>query len=528
MSDNDAGLVAQGLGKLYDGNWAIQDVSLRIEPGTVVALVGHNGAGKSTLLRALSGAERPDEGEVLIDGKRVVMSSPADAAAAGIACVYQELSLVDQLTVAQNLYLGCELNKGGILSRKEMADQTDRLCEEFKIPVSSSDMVGDLPVAQRQMVEVVRAVHRGSRYLLLDEPTTALELAQIEQLLETIRALARDRGIGVMLVDHKLDEVFAVAEKVIALSNGHVVLQGTTDEVDRAAVVRAVVGHDSASVELDMQAGTVALESSPMDAGFLIDPQKAIFVADHIRSPRLRDVSLSVEPGQILGIYGLVGAGRSRFLRTVYGVEPLTSGSFLIKKEEYVPRSARYAIQRHIALVPEERKRDGFIPMMSGRDNAALPVLDRFERFFFLMWARIRANADEIMKRVTVRGDVSAPLSRLSGGNQQKVLFAKAIMQSPQVLLLDEPTKGVDIGAKEEIHSLIRGLAEKTGAAVLMVSSEEEELIDVADVVTVFRGGFCDGVVYPAKGLTQARLRELAWSEEGLEPSEFQVATCPS
>jgi len=514
VADNDAGLVAQSVGKLYDGNWALRDVSLRVEPGTVVALVGHNGAGKSTLLRSLSGVERPDEGTLWIDGRKLVMTRPSEATAAGIACVHQELSLVDYLTVAQNLYLGHEMGTAGVLSRRAMTKEADRLCEEFNIPARGSDNVGDLPVAQRQMVEVVRAVHRGSRYLLLDEPTTAMEQAQIQQLLDTIRTLAATRNIGIMLVDHKLDEVFAVAQQVVALSNGHVVLQGTTDEVDRAAVVRAVVGHATGPVTTTARAVTEPLRVIAEDPD-----QEVAFSAEHISGPRLQDISLSVGSRQVLGIYGLVGAGRTRFLRTVYGLEPVSGGTFTLHGEPYVPHSVRYAIQHHIALVSEERKRDGFVPMMSGRDNAALPVLDRFERLYVLLWSKIHAAADAAMERVTVHGDVKAPLSRLSGGNQQKVLFAKAAMQEPQLLLLDEPTKGVDIGAKAEIHALIRQLADQTGAAVLMVSSEEEELLDVADAVVVFRAGFCDGKAYDVSTLTIPRLRELAWASAQPEPA---------
>lgn len=528
--DGDAGLVARGLWKSYEGSWALTDVSLRAEPGVVVALVGHNGAGKSTLLRALSGAERPDRGELVVDGVRMTFASPGEATDAGIACVYQELSLVEQLTVAQNLFLGREHLRAGLLSRRAMAAEADRLCEEFGIAARGSDVVGTLSVAQRQMVEVARAVNRGSRYLLLDEPTTALELAQVEQLFATIRHLTREKRIGVLLVDHKLDEVFAVAERVVALSNGRVVLDGPTSEVDRAAVVRAVVGGEDDAQEVAAEllrredgegvAGPAAShpDAPPLRAEGPGSPPPlgpVVMSAEHVGGARLRDISLEVHAGEVLGIYGLVGAGRTRFLRTVYGVEPQLRGTLRLHGRPYVPRSARHAMRHGVAFLSEERKLDGFVPVLSGRDNVVLPVLDRFRRAFVLRWPRLHASADEALARVSVRGDVHAPLSKLSGGNQQKVLFAKAILQDPQVLLLDEPTKGVDIGAKAEIHALVGALAHERGTAVVMVSTEEEELLSVADRVVVFRAGECDGRVLDASGLTPARLRELAWSDAG-------------
>src|SRR5216684_364691 len=258
------GLVIQGLSKAYEGVWALNQVSLSVFPGQVVALAGHNGAGKSTLLRSLSGAERPDRGAIILDGVRKNFAHPSDAAAAGIACVYQELSLIDELTVAQNLFLGQERTHGGRLERRTMNDIADQLCGEFGIHARATDPVGALPVAQKQMVEVIRAVRRGSRYLLLDEPTTALEPTQIDHLLTIVRTLTREKDLGVLLVDHKLDEVFAVADYIVALSNGRLVLDGPVATVDRAAVVKAVVGdHPAAGVIADGEQTRSAAAGEP-------------------------------------------------------------------------------------------------------------------------------------------------------------------------------------------------------------------------------------------------------------------------
>lgn len=512
------GLVIQDLSKAYEGVWALDQVSLSVFPGQVVALAGHNGAGKSTLLRSLSGAERPDRGAVILDGVRKNFAHPSDAAAAGIACVYQELSLIDELTVAQNLFLGQERTHGGRLERRTMNEIADQLCDEFGIHTRATDLVGALPVAQKQMVEVIRAVRRGSRYLLLDEPTTALEPAQIEHLLTIVRTLTREKELGVLLVDHKLDEIFAVADYIVALSNGRLVLAGPAATVDRAAVVKAVVGEHPAegAVGDGEQTRSAAAAEPDLDLARRAQAaasEPAVLVARNLRGPRLTDVSLQVHEGEILGVYGLVGSGRTRFLRTVYGAEPMVSGTLTLDGADYAPKRPGRAIKAGVAFVSEERKHDGLIPQLSARVNVVIPVLDRFRRFGVLKWPDLRQSADDVLAAVTIRGDTRMPVSSLSGGNQQKALFARATLQAPRLLLLDEPTKGVDIGAKAEIYSIVHALARDKRVAVIVVSSEEEEILTLADRATIFRLGVCDGSTYRTAGLTVAKLRELAWTD---------------
>ena len=512
------GLVVQDLSKAYEGVWALDQVSLSVLPGQVVALAGHNGAGKSTLLRSLSGAERPDCGAIILDGVRKNFSHPSDAAAAGIACVYQELSLIDELTVAQNLFLGQERTHGGRLERRTMNDIADQLCGEFGIHARATDPVRGLPVAQKQMVEVIRAVRRGSRYLLLDEPTTALEPTQIDHLLKIVRTLTREKDLGVLLVDHKLDEVFAVADYIVALSNGHLVLDGPAATVDRAAVVKAVVGeHPADGAVGDGEQTRSAAAGQPdrdlASRGQAPASESAVLVACNLRGPRLTDVSLQAHEGEILGVYGLVGSGRTRFLRTVYGAEPIISGTLSLDGRDYAPKRPGRAVKAGVAFVSEERKYDGLIPQLSARVNVVIPVLDRSRRFGLLNWRDLRQSADEALDAVAIRGDTSAPVSSLSGGNQQKALFARATLQAPRLLLLDEPTKGVDIGAKAEIYSIVHALARDKRVAVIVVSSEEEEILTLADRVTIFRLGACDGSTYQTADLTVAKLRQLAWSD---------------
>jgi ABC-type sugar transport system ATPase subunit len=459
-------LIARGVTKRYEQTLALDDVSLALTPGEVHALVGHNGAGKSTLLRILAGAERPDAGG-LHDGEQpLAFSAPADALALGISTVYQELSLVDDLTVAENVFLGRKISSRRRVEKSTMRRATQDLLEEFDVEASAGDKVRNLPVAVRQLIEIVAALGRNTRFLLLDEPTTALEHRQVARVLEIIGRLARDRGLAVLLIDHKLDEVFAVADRVTALANGRVVLAGTTAEVGREDVVHAIVGESASAEGLD----PAPVPTRRRESG------APVLRVEHLRSERLEDVTLTARAGQILGIYGLVGSGRTRFLRTLLGLEPYENGALELGGEPYRPTGPRAAIARGVAYLSEERKADGFIPMLAPLENVALPVMQRFERFGVLRRRSLRAAASKALAEVDVRGRVDGKMTELSGGNQQKVLFGRALLQRPRLLLLDEPTKGVDIGAKAEIHDLVRRFA-GAGDAVIVVSSEEEELL---------------------------------------------------
>ncbi len=503
MTTPGSGLVVSGVSKTYGATHALSNVSLEILPGQVVALIGHNGAGKSTLLRALAGAEVPNEGTISVDGRTVHFQSPSAAAAAGIACVYQELSLVNELTIAENLFLGAEKFRGLLLDRREMNSQADRLLAEYAIPAAATDLVARLPVAQRQLLEVVRAINRDAKYLLLDEPTTALERDQVEELLKIIRHLVRERGMGVLFINHKLNEVYAIADYIVGLANGEVVLRGDAKTVTADQVVEAIVGDDDGH-----GASGTAKSSSPATRA---PTDKVTLEVRGLHGNGLNGVDLKVHAGEILGIYGLNGSGRSRFLRTVYGIEPLAHGEMLLDGARYRPHDPEQAIAHGIAFVPEERKSDGFVPQMTSVENIILPVLDRFMRFGILSWRRLKLAADGALAQVPILGDVEEPITSLSGGNQQKTLFARAILLAPNVLLLDEPTKGVDIGAKAEIHQIIRDFA-SDGRSVIVVSSEEEELLEVSDRVVIFRHGHCDGRAVAVSDLSVADLRRGAWA----------------
>ncbi len=521
-----AALVAQDVSKRYGRTLALEGVTLALTPGEVHGLVGHNGAGKSTLLRLLAGAERPDVGAIMIGGRRQSFAGPADAIAAGVASVYQELSLVDQLTVAQSIFLGRERTRGGRLAKGEMEAAAARLCADFGLDVDPTAKVGELAVARRQMVEIVAALQRNARSRLLDEPTTALVADRIEQLRATVRRLAREEGLAVLLVDHKLDEVFAVADRVTALANGAVVLAGAVGEVVQADVVRAIVGE---VVQADVVRAIVG-EATPVEAttgspaagaarpaGGAGEPRLRV---EGLATERLRGVSLVAGAGQILGLYGLVGSGRSRFLRTLVGLERPTAGVVTLEGRRYRPRGPRDAIAAGVAYLSEERKADGFVPAMTPPANVTLPVLDRFATGGVLRRGAMAGAALDELRRVRIRGRLDGPIRDLSGGNQQKTLFARATLERPRLLLLDQPTKGVDIGAKAEIHAIVRDLAASQGIAVVVVSDEEDEILGLADEIAVFRDGRCDGTTYPRGTIDARRLRQLAWTGVGADAVE--------
>ncbi len=353
---------------------------------------------------------------------------------------------------------------------------------------------------------MARAIHRDAKYLLLDEPTTALEQNQIDALIETIRRLTRERDIGVLLIDHKLDEVYAVADFIVGLANGRIVLSGAADALSREQVVEAIVGAGA-----DAEREGALIEGASLRKQATKPAGKTAFEARELASIGLAGASLTVAEGEIVGVYGLVGSGRTQFLRAIYGAGPVFAGEMRLAGEPYRPADPEDAIAHGVAFLSEERKSDGFIPQMSSIDNIVLPVLGRHRSAGFLNWAALRNAAAEALAGIAVRGDVEEPITALSGGNQQKVLFARATLQSPKLLLLDEPTKGVDIGAKAEIYEIIRNLA-RQGRSVIVVSSEEEELIELSDRVVVFRNGVCDGEAIPDEDLSVANLRRHAWA----------------
>jgi ABC-type sugar transport system ATPase subunit len=514
------GLAVFDVVKAYAGVPVLHGVSVAVRPGDVVGLVGHNGAGKSTLLRIVAGATRADSGAIVVDGRTAAIGSPGDAIAAGIATVYQELSLLPNLTVTQNVFLGDERRRGGLLRRSEMRDAARALAADFGLDVDVDRPVGDYPVATRQLLEIAVAVHRDARYVLLDEPTTSLEGRQVDVFLDTVRSLACESGLGIVLVDHKLDELYRVANRIVALVDGRVRIDAPLDQVGRTEIVEAIAGEEGVALlrgePVAPAAGgpTTAPAARVADAG---SPSSATSAGRRLevrglRAKGVEHVDLVAEPGRVLGLYGLVGAGRTELLRTLVGLERREGGEVVLAGQPYAPRNPAAAQRAGVVYLTEERKSDGIVPRLDCTTNVVLPVLGRHRRWGLLDRRALNATAQALMEQLRVRGDRRGQVVNLSGGNQQKVLLARALAQDPAVLLLDEPTKGVDLGVKAEIHRLIRSLAHDRGLTVVVVSSEEDEICEVADDIIVLAHGTTDGTPVPPDQRTPAALRHIAWA----------------
>jgi len=492
---------AKGITKAFSGVDVLHGVDLTIKAGVLHGLLGHNGAGKSTLLKIMAGAFQPDGGTLSLGSEKVQFASPREALAQGIGCVYQELRLIPNLTVAENLFLGRERKKAGFKQIAEMNAYSAKLLETHGLLMDVTRPVKELSHPEKQLVEVIANLEGDVRFLFLDEPTTALDGQQAAELLKNIRTIARERQVGMVLVSHKLDEVLGVCDEVTVLSSGRVVYYAQGESMSHKAVVDAIVGgshskHEQGKTEM------------PNDNRPTHDD--IFMVVKNLGGKRLKSVNLTVKKGEILGLYGLVGSGRTRFLRSLYGVEAITRGSVILDGKAYQPKSPKEAIANAIAFLTEERKVDGFIPLMSALQNVALSTLPRYRHRGLVRLGAMQAATRRSLIAIATHGRLDGAVTSLSGGNQQKVLLARIIEQDAQLILLDEPTKGVDIGAKADIYDIIRNLG-REGRSIIVASSEEEELMEICDRIAIFRHGYCDGSALPVADWSAARLREAAW-----------------
>lgn len=470
-------LEMRGISKTFPGVRALRDVSLTLYPGEVHSLMGENGAGKSTLMKILSGAYQADAGaEILIDGQAVVIDGPLSAKALGVAVIYQELTLCASLSVAENIYLGRELRRGGRVDRAAMeaacADILTRLGASF----GPRTVVGGLSIAERQLVEIARAVHAKARILVMDEPTTPLSSRETDRLFELIRQL-RAEGLAIVYVSHRMAEIYELSDRVSVLRDGSYV--GTLDraELSADALVQMMVGRDlSGFYKKDHRA---------------YEPGKVVMAVRNMRDGgRVRDCSFDLHAGEVLGIAGLVGAGRTELARLIFGADPRSGGELVVDGVPVRLRTPRDAIRAGVVYLTEDRKGRGLFLDMSVRDNINVCACSGDARgagVLNLAKARERANAairDLAIRVPNSRVNVGA----LSGGNQQKVLLSRLLEIKPRVLILDEPTRGVDIGAKSEIYRIINDLAQR-GVGVIVISSELPEIVGTADRVLVMREG---------------------------------------
>lgn len=476
-SELSAGLLrAEGLIKSFGVVKALRGVDLTVTAGSVHAVVGHNGAGKSTLMNLLSGVYPPDYGRILLDGKEVRFTSPRDALNQGISMVHQELSVIPDLDVGENIFLGREpLTQLNLVRRRELYARAEEVLAELKLDVSARALCSTLSVGARQMIEIAQAVSRRARILILDEPTSALSETEQERLFEFIERL-QARGLGILYVSHKLDEVKRLSDTVTVLRDGALVTTLPTLELDHGKMVELMVGH-------------VVTRGPPTVA-----PSDAIGVeVTHLASEEsgIRDVSFSARRGEIVGLAGMLGSGRTELFEILFGLRRFDSGSIRVLDKPIRPRSPLEAMAAKIALVPEDRRNQGIFSGLPIWKNIALSA---FHDLFRATLGTVRegkarqAAREEVERFHIATPSINNEIQLLSGGNQQKVILARWLLRRPDVLLLDDPTAGIDVGAKDEIHAFIRSLAEK-GLTVVMSSSEFPELLDVCHRILVIRNG---------------------------------------
>jgi ribose transport system ATP-binding protein len=498
MSNGNAAprLEVRSVSKIFPGVRALTDVQLRLYPGEVLALLGENGAGKSTLMKILAGIQLPDSGRILVDGQPVAIESVRAASALGIALIHQELNLADNLDVGANLFLGREPRYPlGILRRGEIERQSVQVLQQVGLTLPPRTLVGSLPIGKQQLVEIAKALAVNARILIMDEPTSSLSAREAETLFQVVKDL-RQRGVSIIYISHRLGEVTELADRVTVLRDGRNAGELARHEIDHDRMVRLMVGRDLSQFyarqphpvgEFALQASGVATPAFPQHR-----------------------LDLSVRSGEIVGVAGLVGAGRTELLRVLFGVDPLQGGQIRAAGRTLRLRSPSDAIRAGIALVPEDRKGAGLIVQMSVRHNLSLAAVRRHQRLGGILNHRHeRQLAREMIQRLNIKTPHDAQVVRyLSGGNQQKVVLGKWLSLRPRVLLMDEPTRGIDVGAKREIYQLMEQLAAE-GVAILFVSSEMEEILGMSDRVLVMHEGRVRGELSRDQ-LTEQRIMQLA------------------
>jgi ABC-type sugar transport system ATPase subunit len=486
----------RGITKTFPGVTALSDVNLTVEFGRIHAIVGENGAGKSTLMKVLSGVYQPTSGTTEIAGTEVRLTRPADAMRLGIRMVHQELNLAPDLTVAENVFLGRMPKRWGIVDRARMVADTTDLLAGLGASIDANALLGDLPISQQQLVEITKAYAADPRIIVLDEPTSSLSEGETVALFSILRRM-KSHGVAIIYISHRLKEVLDIADEVTVLRDGAMVDSRPVAGITAAGMIRHMVGREVTNVfpKTPARSGAPVMQVEGLSDG-----------------RNFRNISLEARRGEILGLTGLIGAGRTELARVLFGLERPVVGRILIGGKPVTINSPAEAVRAGIAYVPEDRKAMGIVPAMNIRENISLPILRRISQV-----GRISASEDATLAKSYVRdlgispSDPERRISLLSGGNQQKAIIAKWLSTKPSVLILDEPTRGIDVGAKAEIHRIIGALVAE-GMAVIMISSELLEVIGVCDRVLVMRDG--EGVaLLDRPDLTEERIMALATGE---------------
>ncbi len=466
--------------KEFPGVVALDDVQLKIRPGSVHALMGENGAGKSTLMKIIAGIYNPDKGEVRFAGKKLDIKTPIDALNSGIAMIHQELNLMNTMTVAENVWIRREpKNALGLIDHDQMNKQTQALFDELNLNLDPKAMVGDLTVAQKQMIEISKAVSYNSDVLIMDEPTSAITESEVERLFTIIRDL-KSKGVGIVYITHKMDELFEIADELTVFRDGQFVGTEPATNVTKDDVIRMMVGREITDMfpKIECEIGDVALEVKHLSNG-----------------RHFKDINFQLRRGEILGVAGLVGSGRSEVAEAIFGVKPADSGEIFINGEKVDITKPSDATQHGLAFLTEDRKESGCFLILDCLENIQMALITQgmVNKTGFVEQGKVTQMVEEYVEKLRIKTpSLSEIVENLSGGNQQKLLIARWLLTNPKILILDEPTRGIDVGAKSEIHRLITQLAGQ-GVAILMISSELPEVLGMSDRIMVMHEGCVSG-----------------------------------
>ncbi len=489
-------LEVQGISKAFPNVQALSDVSLDVRAGEILALLGENGAGKSTLLKILNGDYQPDEGSVVLDQRTVRFSSPLEAHRAGVRVIYQEPEIIPGVDVAENIYVGELPLRRGLVDRRALNERvrTELAQFGFESVLHPNTLGEELSSAQRQLVEIMRALKSGVRLLALDEPTSSLTDEEVDRLFSLVRRL-RSEGVAVIYVSHRINEILRLADRVAVMRDGHMVAVRPAGELTEAEIIRLMVGREWSDVTKRRRAAE----------------ERVVLRAEDIQSNWHRDVTIEIRAGEVVGLAGLIGAGRTELAKVIFGELPKDAGRVFVDGHPVNIHSPDDAVREGIGFAPEDRKREGLVLARSVAENVSLAILRRLSRFHFVQRMAERRVVSEYSERLRIRTpSLDQEVGKLSGGNQQKVVLARWLAAHPKVLILDEPTRGIDVGAKAEIYRLIDELANE-GLGILFISSELPEILSLSDRIYVMRNGRISGEL-PGPGATEEKILSLAIS----------------
>lgn len=465
--------------KTYPGVVALNDVTIKVAKGEVHALVGENGAGKSTLIKTCTGAVIPDSGQIIVEGKKFSSMTPKSSEENGIAVIYQEFNLVGELSVAENIFLGRAIRRGVVINRKAMVEQSREIFEQFNINIDPNELVSNLTVGYQQIVEIAKAISQKAKILIMDEPSAPLTKSEVESMFLIVDKL-KETGVTIIYISHRLDEIFRLTDRITIMRDGEKVKTLNTNETNIDELVKLMVGRE-------LKETYPSRESSVTDE-ILLDVK-------NLYGNGLKDISFQIRRGEVLGFAGLIGSGRTELAELIFGVKSKTKGQIIFKGKEISPKTPRQAINYGIALVPEDRKKQGALLDIDIKSNISMAILNRISKASVVNKKEENKIANNYKSKMKIKTpNLEQLVKNLSGGNQQKVILSKWLATNPDLIILDEPTRGIDVGAKYEIYKLVNTLVE-SGKTILMISSEMEEIIGMSDRIIVLSEGKITGML---------------------------------